>query len=90
MRSFMDQAGRGWIATAHEEETPRHHTRWYLVFQAEAAPATLALSIPEVRWQGRETAQRTILTMSEKELRRRLAIARARVPHAATEPVPVG
>jgi hypothetical protein len=83
MRSFTDQAGRGWIATAREEETTRHHGRWHLHFHADTAAATPELAIPEIRWQNRETAQRTILTMSDKELRRRLEIALARLPRTS-------
>lgn len=88
MRSFMDQEGRGWIATAREEETPRHHGRWHFVFHTDALPTNLELALPEVRWQSRETAERTILTMSENELLRRLAVARARVPQITVEPAP--
>lgn len=79
MRSFSDEMGRGWIATAHEEMTPRHHGRWHLVLHPEGAPSE-TLMLPEVRWQTRETAERTIRTMSETELRRRLRIARGRAP----------
>ncbi|HEY8469577.1 MAG TPA: hypothetical protein VIL18_08040 [Longimicrobiales bacterium] len=82
MRSFVDEAGRTWLADAMEESTPRHHGRWYLVFWAEGADDTV-FPLPEVRWQTRETAARTIMTMSEAELRRRLRTARARRPAAA-------
>lgn len=78
MRSFTDEAGREWVATAHEEETPRHHGRWYLVFRAADADDEAALAMPEVRWQTRDTAERTIRTMSTDELRRRLGTVRAR------------
>jgi hypothetical protein len=33
---------------------------------------------PEIRWQTRETAERTLASMSLFELRRRLKVARAR------------
>jgi hypothetical protein len=82
MRSFEDDAGRTWLADAQEESTPRHHGRWYLVFRAEGADGPV-LPLPEVRWQTRETAARTITTMSETELRRRFRMARARQPAAA-------
>lgn len=81
MRLLIDDTGMGWRATAIEEETTRHHGRWYLVFHPEGDMGRL-LPIPEVRWQNRATAERTITTMSEKELRRRLAIARNREPRA--------
>ncbi len=81
MRTFLDDAGREWIATALEEETPRHHGRWYLVFHP-ADDAERILSMDEVRWQTRDTAERTIRTMSESELRRRLRIVLGRSPSA--------
>jgi len=77
MRSFHDAAGREWLADAVEEATPRHHGRWYLVFRPAEGDGPV-LPMPEVRWQTRETAERTVNTMSVTELRRRLAAARAR------------
>ncbi|HEX6940864.1 MAG TPA: hypothetical protein VF158_15715 [Longimicrobiales bacterium] len=77
MKSFSDGAGQEWVATAHEEETPRHHGRWFLVFHP-AGREDPVLPLPEVRWQTRATAERSIRTMSEVELRRRLRAARAR------------
>ena len=77
MRQFTDEAGATWVVTVREERTPRHHQRWYLVFHEAAAEATL-LPMPEVRWQTRATAERTIRTMSEFELRRRLHTVRER------------
>lgn len=73
MRAFDDEAGREWVATAHEEKTPRHHGRWVLVFHPTGEQDE-ALPFPEVRWQTRETAERTVLTMSRAELLRRLEI----------------
>ena len=77
MRAVSDEAGTEWRATAREEVTPRHHGRWYLVFESGREPAA-ALPVPEVRWQTQATAERTIRTMSEFELRRRLLAAQAR------------
>ncbi|MCI0356103.1 MAG: hypothetical protein L0099_13855 [Acidobacteria bacterium] len=77
MREFSDQGGRRWVADAREEPTPRHHGRWYLVFQPLASHEPV-LPMPEVRWQTHETANRTLQTMSEFELRRRLATVLAR------------
>lgn len=70
MKTFDDAAGAAWTATVLEERTPRHHGRFYLVF--EAADGTV-LPMGEVRWQTRASAERTIRTMSVAELRRRLA-----------------
>jgi hypothetical protein len=77
MKQFTDEAGVAWIASAREERTPRHHQRWYLVFHPAADEAAL-LVMPEVRWQTRATAERTLRTMSEFELRRRLHTVRER------------
>jgi hypothetical protein len=75
MKTMVDATGAVWTATAHEERTPRHHGRWYLVFEA---PDGSVLPMPEVRWQTRATAQRTLLAMSDFELLRRLQIVRER------------
>lgn len=71
MREFTDERHMRWIATATEEDTPRHHGRWYLVFHP-ADTGTPRLPSPEVRWQTLASAERTIATMSVFELRRRL------------------
>lgn len=77
MRRFNDEQGTEWVATAMEEATPRHHGRWYMVLHP-AADDTAAVVLPEVRWQSRHTAERTLRTMSEFELLRRLRIATRR------------
>lgn len=88
MRPFTDESGRDWVATAIEEDTPRHHGRWYLVFHPTTAETPL-LSMPEVRWQTRATAERTIRTMSLFELQRRVAaLARRAGLDDATAPRP--
>lgn len=71
MKTFTDERGAAWVATAREENTPRHHGRWYLVFHP-AADENRVLAMPEVRWQTRATAERTLRTMSDFELRRRI------------------
>jgi hypothetical protein len=76
MKTFTDETGAAWVAGAREENTPRHHGRWYLVFESQAGAD--ALTMPEVRWQTRGTAERTLNTMSDFELRRRLHIVRER------------
>jgi hypothetical protein len=76
MRSFSDVDGREWVAEAREEQTPRHHGRWYLVFRTTDGSDTLPM--PEVRWQTKSSAHRILDTMSQFELRRRLKNVRAR------------
>lgn len=75
MKTFTDENGSSWIASACEEETPRHHTRWYLILGGADGSV---FPIPEVRWQTRATAERTLLSMSDFELRRRLHVVRER------------
>lgn len=71
MRDFTDEKGGLWTATAIEEDTPRHHGRWVLFFHPTSAE-TPRLPAPEVRWQSRPEAERTLATMSLFELRRKL------------------
>jgi hypothetical protein len=77
MRTFSDEAGREWVATAREEQTPRHHGRWFFVMHPADQPA-LEFSEPEVRWQTAASADRTLRTMSVFELRRRLGVVLGR------------
>ena len=77
MKIFLDTDGRPWVASAREEKTPRHHGRWHLVFHPEDRPDELYV-MPEVRWQTAATAERTLRTMSDFELRRRLDNVRRR------------
>lgn len=81
MRTFQSETGDRWVAGAREEDTPRHHGRWYMILHPESQPDTV-LPLPEVRWQTRATAERTLATMSLFELRRRLDIARRRAATA--------
>lgn len=71
MKQFTDDRGEQWLATAIEEVTHRHHGTWYLVFHPVADPQR-RYAMPEVRWQTAATAARTLKTMSDFELRRRL------------------
>lgn len=74
MRTFTGEDGREWVATTAEDHAPRHHGRWYMVIRS-ADDADLDLALPEVRWQTRHTADRSIRAMSEFEIRRRLRMA---------------
>ena len=77
MKQFTTEDGREWVATAREEDTPRHHGRWFLVLHPAGEPEP-ELAVPEVRWKSRHTAERTLTTMSDFELKRRLRIATRR------------
>lgn len=83
MVTFKDDEGREWVATAREEDTPRHHGRWYLILHPADAVEP-ELTIPEVRWQTLHTAERTLETMSAFELRRRLRLGLGRRRQGST------
>jgi hypothetical protein len=74
MKTFQNEAGERWVATAEREDTERHHGVWYLVFHRELDSSD-RLPVGEIRWQTSATAERTLQTMSDFELRRRLQSA---------------
>ena len=77
MKTFEFEGSERWVATAQRENTERHHGVWFLVFHREGDPGEV-LPVFEVRWQTDATAERTLKTMSDFELRRRLKSAIAR------------
>jgi hypothetical protein len=85
MKEFTDSNGDAWVATALEEDTPRYHGKWFLVFHP-ATDNTRILAMPEVRWHNLPTAERTLATMGTFELRRRLhlLLERELVEHGAS------
>jgi hypothetical protein len=89
MKTFEGEDGREWLAEPAEEDVPRHHGRWYMILRpANEAGPTMAL--PEVRWQTRHTAERSIRAMSDFELRRRLRMAAHRLDSPAAVRDPFG
>lgn len=87
MREFADAEGRRWIANVRAEQGPDYKGRYVLVLRpAERAGDDVEVAeLPEVRWNSERTARRTLETMSEVELRRRLrmALGRARLKRAS-------
>lgn len=77
MKHFTAEDGREWVATAREEDSPRHHGRWFMALHPADQPDTV-LALPEVRWKNARTARRTLETMGDFELCRRLRIAARR------------
>jgi hypothetical protein len=76
MKEFADGDGRRWVASAEEETSTDYKGRYYMVMKpADGGPA---LPLRDVRWNSERTARRTIETMSDVELRRRLRVARGR------------
>jgi hypothetical protein len=78
MRTFPDESGSTWHASVRERQGTDYKGRFYFVVWAEGDTEANALTLPEIRWNTRETAERTLQTMSDLELRRRLRSARGR------------
>ena len=79
MREFSDEAGHSWVATCHRRSDGDYKGRFNLVIYSEDAGRSEGISLEDVRWNSSQTATRTLNTMSEVELRRRLRIALGRV-----------
>jgi hypothetical protein len=77
LRDFTDAAGRSWHASIREEAGTDYKGRFYLVLTA-ADRSSEELPLEDVRWNSERTASRSIETMSEVELRRRLRSALGR------------
>ena len=83
MRHFTDGDDRTWVATVQEQPGPDYKGRY--VFVLENADGDMeSVRLTDVRWNSQRTARRTLDTMSESELRRRLRSASGR----AFPPVP--
>ena len=76
MRDFTDAGGRAWQASVHEEPGTDYKGRFRLVLTPRDGADAVALE--DIRWNSERTAQRTLDTMSEVELRRRLRSALGR------------
>lgn len=74
MRNFLDSEGGGWVATLRSEAGLDFKGRHYLYFHPAGAEDQ-GLELLDVRWNSPETAERTLATMSDVELRRRLRSA---------------
>lgn len=77
MRKFLDSDGDPWVATLRSSEGLDYKGRHHLHFHPEGAEDQ-GLDLPDVKWNSRETAERTLATMSGVELRRRLRSALGR------------
>lgn len=82
MRSFQDHEGRRWVADVASREGMDFKGRYYWVMRPEEGGEEEAVFLHDIRWNSERTARRTLETMSEVELRRRLrsALGRARSP----------
>lgn len=78
MRTFLDDDGTLWRAAIGESDGGDYKGRYYLTVQPESGDEPV-LELPEIRWNSVHTAERTLRTMSDVELRRRLRSAVGRV-----------
>lgn len=78
MREFEDQDGRVWVASVGERPGLDFKGRYYWIMRPKDAGKGGEIALEDIRWNSRKTAQRTLETMSEVELRRRLRSARGR------------
>ena len=77
MREFSDENGQVWVGAIQEEPGDDYKGRFYFVFEKAESEGNL-VSLTDVRWNSERTAERTLRTMSDVELRRRLRSARGR------------
>ena len=78
MRSFQDESGRTWVASVRERPGHDYKGRYSFVFALEGDETGEPIELADVRWNSLRTAQRTLATSSDVELRRRLRSARGR------------
>ena len=78
MREFADENGQVWVGTVQEEPGDDYKGRFCFVFRAESESEADPVCLTDVRWNSQRTAERTLRTMSDVELRRRLRSARGR------------
>lgn len=85
MRIFEDVDGRRWVARVRERPGPDYKGRYHLYLEPEDGEQGEGVALLDIRWNSARTARRTMETMSDVELRRRLRQAVGRSP---TGPVP--
>ena len=78
MREFKDETGGAWVARVQEIPGDDYKGRFVFVLSRQGDDSGLDYPLDDVRWNSEKTAERTLKTMSETELRRRLRIARGR------------
>lgn len=71
MRTFEDENGRRWIATVTERPGPDYKGRYHFHLAPEDGEGG-GHDLMDIRWNRVKTAERTLETMSDVELRRRL------------------
>jgi hypothetical protein len=85
MRPFRDELGSTWVATVRERPGRDYKGRYYFFVRPEPGADSEGVALLDIRWNNERTASRTLTTMSEVELRRRLRSARGRGKEAAAK-----
>jgi hypothetical protein len=78
MRRFVDGEGTAWVASVRERSGDDYKGRYSFVLTREDGGSRGEVELADIRWNRRETAERTLETMSVWELRRKLRSARGR------------
>ena len=69
MRQFADHKGNQWTASVDRADGPDYKGRFFMVLENDSGQS---IPLEDIRWNTKETALRTLLTMSDVALRRRL------------------
>lgn len=87
-REFPDEDGNTWVATIRKRKGKDFKGRYYFFVRPVEGDEGDGHALVDVRWNSPRTAARTLRTMSEVELRRRLRSARGRAetPTGAAAP----
>ncbi len=85
MRTFTDEEGARWNASVARRAGGDYKGRYCLAMEVAGNPGR-RVELFDVRWNSRRTGERTLATMSDVELRRRLRAALGRA--AGPRPLP--
>ena len=83
MRTFEDDQGHSWVATIKSRPGQDYKGRYYFFLAPENGGEESGVALVDVRWNSERTARRTLETMSDVELRRRLRSAAGRARSGA-------
>ncbi len=75
MRQFTDHQKNQWTASVHRTDGPDYKGRYVMVLENDLGQS---IALNDIRWNTEKTAYRTLQTMSDVELRRRLRSATGR------------
>jgi len=78
MREFQDDKGATWVASVEEKGGADYKGRYGFLIKPKAENGVGEHSLEDICWNSAKTAERTLATMSEAELRRRLSVALGR------------